>query len=322
MSLQLTTHSRALGVRRARRTSAATTRGFGLLARPTGLLLAACACGLLAAAPAGAWSVSPALLNKTAARRSTTLGSFTVVTRGSAGRRFRVVVDDLGETQAGAFTFSGATAAVHSAAPWISVSPRWFVATGQPQPVDYAISVPADATPGDHVAAISVQELPASNAGNIGVVEAIGLRETVRVPGGARSAAAITSLTGPRLSFGGPVDVSATVKNTGSTVLDFDGSDAGSTLTVGDQSTRLTGVLLPGAIRTVGVTWSDPPLLAGSQARLRINLGGGRSVSRTRETLVLPPRELCAVLIVAALLLLAWAWRRRRGQAHAPAPAS
>lgn len=300
----------------------ASIRAAAPLARPIGLLLALCATGLLAAAPADAWSVSPALLNRTAARGSTTLGSFTVVTRGAAGRRFRVVVDDLGETQAGAFTFSRATAAVHSAARWISVSPHWFVATGRSQPVDYAISVPGNATPGDHVAAISVQELPASSAGNIGVIEAIGLRETVRITGPARGAAAITSLTGPGMSFGGPVDVSATVKNTGNTVLDFDGANAGSALTVGNQSTRLTGVLLPGASRTIGVAWSDPPLVASSHARLRINLGGGRSVSRDRETLVLPPREVCAAVIVAALLLLAWAWRRRRTQAPAPAPAS
>jgi hypothetical protein len=286
------------------------------------LLGALCFSGLLCAASADAWSVSPALLNKAAARGSATIGTFRVTTQKSAGRRFRVVVDDLGETSSGAFTFTPTTASAHSAAPWITVSPHWFVATGRPQPVDYAISVPANATPGDHVAAISVQELPVSTAGNIGVVEAIGLRETVRVAGLSRPSARITGFTAPTTTFGGPVNVSATVQNTGDTVIDFDGANAGSVLTVSNQSTRLTGVLLPGARRSVAVTWSDPPFLARSRARLTIKLGGGRTVSQSRATMVLPPRELCAVILIAAALLVAWAWRRRRGHAPAPAPAS
>ena len=280
-------------------------------------MVACCLCslGLLAPSSAGAWSVSPALLNSALAAGKVTLGTFEVTTADALGRHFRVVVQDLGETSAGAFTFNPATAAAHSAAPWISVLPRTFTATGKPQPVDYAIAVPADATPGDHVAAISVQEMPATNAGNIGVVEAVGLRATVRIKGPVNPAVRITRFTAPSVTFGGPVTASTTVVNVGDTVLDFDRANAGSALTIAGQRTLLTGVLLPGASRAIRVSSTSVPLLGSSRATLMINLGRG-SVSRSRDTIVLPPLLLLALLILASLLAAAWTSRRYRRRQH------
>jgi hypothetical protein len=279
-----------------------------------------CTAGLLVAVPsAAAWSVSPALLNSSLSPGKVTRGTFTVKTTDAKGRAFRVVLQNLAEAAQGAFTFPRASRAAHSAARWIAIEPAKFTATGGPQPVDYAISVPANASPGDHVAAISVQELPVSSAGNIGVVDAIGLRETVRVPGPALTAARIVRFDAPRVSFGGSVPLTATVENTGDTVLNFAGGNAAS-LSAGNARVRFTGVLLPGAQRTISTRWRDPPTIGNSSERVTVDLGNGRSASVARATLVLPVWALVlAGAAVALSVALVWRTRRRGRAAHSHA---
>jgi len=276
------------------------------LRAPLILLFAAGAMSLAIARPALAWTVSPADIQLVGRPGVITRGSFEVISSDSIGRHFRVEAQNLGETPTGSFTF---TTEQHSAAEWVDTLPSDFTGAHQPQSVDYAISVPSNATPGDHVAAISVQELPASSNGNIGVVEAVGLRVVVRVPGKLQPGARITQFTAPSLTFGNGVAIHATVVNTGDTVLDFNGANSGSAIEVAQQTFPLAGLLLPGATRVVSYGWNDPPLLGATTAHLHVNLGGANRLSASASIFAFPLYQLLGLIL---LMLAVQIYRRQR----------
>jgi hypothetical protein len=222
------------------------------------------------------------------------------------GRHFRVLAQSLGETPAGAFTFTNAE---HSAASWIEILPGSFLGAKRAQSVDYAIAVPSNASPGDHATAISVQELPESTQGNLGVVEAVGIRLVIRVPGKLYPAAKITQFSAPRLTFGNGVAIRATVVNTGDTVLDFNGANSGSAITVAKESYPLVGLLLPGAERQLNYGWNDPPLLGSRAAHLRVNLGRDAYLSASTSIFAFPLYQLLGVVLLA---LAGYVYRRQR----------
>lgn len=269
-------------------------------------LLLGGAMSLAIVTPASAWTVSPADIHLSGKPGVITRGSFQVISSDSIGRHFRVVAQNLGETPTGTFTF---TDAEHSAADWVDILPNVFQGSKQPQSVDYAISVPSNASPGDHVAAISVQELPANKQGNLGVVEAVGIRLVIRVPGKLNTAARITDFNAPSLTFGNGVSIHATVENTGDTVLNFSGANSGSGIAVAQHSFQLAGVLLPGAKRVVSYGWNDPPLLGSTTAHLHINLGGRASLSASTSIFAFPLYQLLGLIL---LILAVYVYRRQR----------
>jgi hypothetical protein len=273
---------------------------------PLILLFLAGAVSLGPATPASGWTVSPADIQLSGRPGVITRGSFEVISSDSVGRHFRIEAQSLGETPTGSFTF---TSEQHSAAEWVDVLPSGFTGAHQPQSIDYAISVPSNATPGDHVAAISVQELPANSQGNLGVVEAVGIRVIVRVPGKLQPAAKITQFSAPSLTFGSGVAIHATVVNTGDTVLNFSGPNSGSAIQVAQQTFPLVGELLPGAKRILSYGWNDPPLLGARTARLRLNLAKGVSLSASRSIFAFPLYQLLGLIL---LMLAAQVYRRQR----------
>jgi hypothetical protein len=270
------------------------------------LLLVAGVASLATAAPALAWTVSPAGIHVSGKPGVITRGSFEVVTSDSLRRHFRVVAQNLGETPTGSFTF---TDAEHSAADWVDILPNAFNGAKQAQSIDYAISVPSNARPGDHVAAISVQELPASTQGNLGVVEAVGIRVVIHVPGKLHPAAKIVSFGAPSLTFGDGVEIHATVENTGDTLLNFNGSNSGSGISVAKQVFPLEGLLLPGAKRVVSYGWNDPPLIGSTTAHLHVNLGGKTSLSASTSIFAFPLYQLLGLIL---LILAVYVYRRQR----------
>jgi hypothetical protein len=270
------------------------------------LLLAGATVTLVTVTPALAWTVSPADIQLAGKPGVITRGSFQVITSDSASRQFRVETQNLGETPSGAFTF---TSAQHSAADWVEVLPSSFLGSKSVQSVDYAIAVPSNASPGDHVAAISVQELPASTKGNLGVVEAVGIRLIIRVPGKLAPGAKITQFSAPSLTFGNGVAIRATVVNTGDTVLDFNGANSASAITIAKQSYPLVGVLLPGATRQLDYGWNNPPLFGSTAAHLHVNLAQHLVLSASTSIFAFPLYQVLGVLL---LVLAGYVYRRQR----------
>lgn len=278
----------------------------------------------LAAAPrALAWTVTPADESLAGTPGSIVRGHFQVEAADSPGRTFRVVAQDITQNTQGAFDFITPAVSKTEAGTWAAVFPSGFTGgSKQPQTIDYAITVPNNATPGDHIASITVDELPSSTSGNLGVIQAIGMKVFIRVPGAIVPGAKITQFTAPSHLFsGGGINYNAQIVNTGNTVLNFSTTNKGSGMTVGGTTTPLTGLLFPGATRDISFGYNTPPVIGRPTATLSVLLGGKRVVSATASTLVLPLVVILAVLAaLIALAVIRYAIRRRKAAAAMAMP--
>jgi hypothetical protein len=275
-----------------------------------------------AAAPsraAAAFKVYPTVLDLDRAPGAAALGAIDVKLSGEAGQRFRTVIEDIGQRPDGSQVYTPASGSRFSASSWVSVSPRSF--SGAPdrvQPIQYRVTVPPGAEPGDHLASLTVQRLSGNSEGaTAAAIEAVSVRLTIRVRGKVRPAAQITKLEVPGVANGGPVDVTAAVRNSGNVTLDFEGANRGGvTIRAGDaRKARLepfAGKLFPGQTREFVSSWDDPPLFGSFDAEASVRTGAG-SARRSAGFLVVPWRELGALLLtIAAVAIFALGWRRRR----------
>ena len=263
------------------------------------------------------FKVSPTVLEARRQGGQAALGTIDVELKGERGRRFRVVVQDIRQLPDGSQAYAPPSRSPFSASSWIAVVPARFA--GSPtrtQPVQYRVRVPANAEPGDHLASLTVQRLPAGGGSTAAPVEAISVRLTIRVPGRADPAARIVDLDVPGVADGGPVDVGATVRNTGNVTLDFDRADRGrvAILDGDDAETTLpfAGVLFPGQTRRFELAWESPPLFGDFEAVASVD-AGRLPAHESAGFWVIPWREIGAlVLVVLAALTVALGLRRRR----------
>jgi hypothetical protein len=274
--------------------------------------------GALLPPPAFAtFKVSPTVLQASRKGGQALLGTIDVELRGERGKRFRTIVQDIQQLPDGSQAYAPPSGSPFSASSWISVSPVHFVgAPNRIQPVQYTVRVPANAEPGDHLASIAVQRLPRSGSATAAPIEAISVRLTIRVPGRADPEARIVSLDAPSVADGGPVNVGATVRNTGNLTLDFDRADGGRIAVVdGGEvkvATRFEGVLFPGQTRSFELAWDSPPLFGDLEAVASVDVGA-QPVRETQGFWVVPWREIGAlILVVLAVLTVALGVRRRR----------
>lgn len=266
-----------------------------------------------------AFKVYPTVLDLDRAPGAAALGTIDVKLSGEAGQRFRTVIEDISQRPDGTQVYTPASGSRFSASSWISVSPRTFAgAPDRVQPIQYRITVPPDAEPGDHLASLTVQRLAGNSEGaTAAAIEAVSVRLTIRVRGKVRPRAQIVTLSAPSIADGGPVDVTTAVRNSGNVTLNFDGANRGG-VTIFDGDSRkarlepFTGKLFPGQTREFVSSWDDPPLFGSFDAEATIHTGPD-SAHRRAGFLVIPWREVGALLlIVAAVAIFALGWRRRR----------
>lgn len=286
--------------------------------RLTGMTLATLALLLLAPYPAAAnFKVYPTTVDLELDAGAAALGTINVGLGGEAGRRFRVIVEEIGQRADGTQVYSPASRSRFSASSWVSVAPSAF--GGSPdrtQPIQYRVRVPADAEPGDHLASLTVQRLASASNATAAAIEGVSVRLTIRVRGEIRPRAEITGLEVPAVADGGAVSIGATVRNSGNVTLDFDRGNPGavSILDGDDREARLpfAGRLFPGQTRVFDVRWEDPPLFGSFEAEATVETGVG-DARRSEGFWAVPWRQIGAlILIVAAVLIFARGWRRRR----------
>jgi hypothetical protein len=276
------------------------------------------------ASPAGArFIVSPASLDVQRGGGGVSLGTIDVHMVGEQRQRFRVDVQEVEQTPSGGYSYRSPGASPFSASSWITASPTRFAgAANGTQPIEYAIRVPRNAEPGDHVAAVTVKQLPPPGRGQIATVVAIAVRITIRVPGSAREAVQIGRVAVPTLASGGPVTIATTLRNTGNVRLDFNRANRAA-LTVLDGSrtaARLPfiGLLYPGQVRSFRLAWQDPPTFGHPKARVTVRLAGGTRAA-SAGFWVLPWRQAAALLLVALAAVLVFVQRGRRRARQAAA---
>jgi hypothetical protein len=273
---------------------------------------------LLPPSALASFKVSPTVLQASRKGGQALLGTIDVELKGERSTRFRTIVQDIRQLPDGSQAYAPPSGSPFSASSWILVSPVHFVgAPDRMQPVQYTVRVPANAEPGDHLASIAVQRLPRGGHATAAPIEAVSVRLTIRVPGRADPEARIVHLDAPSVADGGPVDIGATVRNTGNLTLDFDRAGGGRIAVVdGDETkaaTRFEGVLFPGQTRSFELAWDSPPLFGDLEAVASVEAGGADPVRETQGFWVVPWREIGAlILVVLAALTVALGVRRRR----------
>jgi hypothetical protein len=196
---------------------------------------------------------------------------------------------------------------------WMTVVPDHFrLAAGRSQRVRLAITVPAGADPGEREL-VAIFSVPAPKGAGIGVSGAVGATVYVTAPGPVVDSVEISGLRAPGFAVGGPLVISATVRNAGTVHRDLVGGDrlqlraAGATLPFADFT------VLRGSSRRVGLRWSDPPLWCICRLSVAVNNPGG--ASQMTATVVILPLPLMGAGAAGGVALggAGWlAWRRAR----------
>jgi hypothetical protein len=228
--------------------------------------------------------VSPTILELGRAPGRVAVGTVEVRLRGERAQRFAVDVEDVSQRRGGTFSFGTQRRSPFSASRWITLSPARF--RGSPdrvQPVQFTVRVPADAEPGDHVTALTVKRLTPAVGGTT-LVQAVAVRLTVRVRGRLRPAVALLDLRAPRISGGGTVSGTVTVRNAGNVRLNFDRENPGALRVLGGGDVKAAqpfrGPLYPGQERAFRLTWTDPPLFGHFDQRGEVRTNRLRMISR------------------------------------------
>lgn len=275
--------------------------------------------GVWCGTAAATFKVYPTIVNVNRAAGGAALGTINVDLKNEDGHRFRVVVEGISQRPDGSQVYTPASGSRHSASSWVGVSPADFAGgPDRTQPIRFQVAVPANAEPGDHLASLTVQRLGGRGAAaTASAVEAVSVRQTIRVRGRLRPRATIAAIEVPGIADGGPVSVATTVRNSGNVILDFDGPNRGGvTIRDGsDEEAKLApfgGQLFPGQTREFVSRWEDPPLLGDFEALASVHTGADPA-RRAESFWVIPWREIAAVLLlIVAVTLLALGWRRRR----------
>lgn len=230
-------------------------------------------------------------------------------------------------TDTGRFNMLPSSEESTDAGTWISAADTVTAGPGETVVAPFTVTVPRDATPGDHAAGIAASVKSQGDDGGtaVSVESRVGFRVMVRVAGEIVPSLEVQS-SGTYLMAWNPLDPGAvsltlTLANTGNVRLHASGSAVwnGATLTAA-QAEDGRDELLPGdhrvhQIRVPGV-W---PLLAVSvpltvDQSLVLPDGTEQELEPVVQTVVVWAMPWPQIIVVAAVALMAWGilWRRRR----------
>ena len=310
--------------------------------RASGLLAVALILGALltlppaqpaSAASNGQWSVFPTTPRGQAPREffhpvlmpgKSYADSVTVANYTSAPLTFHLYGADAVNARGGGLSVKRRTDTQTDMGRWIKLpSPELTVPARSASVVPFAILPPPDATPGDHVGGIVVEQTQGvtSRAGSvpITVLQAVGVRVYGRVVGPLHPRLA---LEGPSLSvqssvateFGGSVDarVSFRVSNPGNTVLAPVATIVvTSPFGTAARRTLVIGQLLPGNSLTYGLTF--PGLAPDGHLTARVTVSApAATATATASAWVVPWGLLVVIILVVALVVVLLVRRHRR----------
>lgn len=316
--------------------------------RPISCLLAIAAVAVAALAPAHAWaadqpedrtaiswSVEPATdagvadgrawIELSLAPGDTAQEYMLVTNRGAEPADFRLSAADGYFTDAGRFNMLPADQSSTAAGTWISLAPSVSVAAGAQALVPFTVTVPSDATPGDHPAGVAAGVVTGDSA--VGVESRIGFRVMTRVVGEVVPAVEnqVTAVYQPSWNpfVPGSLRVDTVIANTGNARL-----AAATTVTaagpggVGEVRTPSTSVdeFAPGESRTSSVVldrvwpfFSTTVTVDTAAQPVPVDGGGApASASTSVSVSTVPWSQLLLVVSVAALIVLVVVDGRRR----------
>jgi len=307
-------------------------RLWSAIALAAGLVLLGGSPGLAAAAPGESvtWSVVPAdeqgpddrsAIEAELEPGESTTEHLAVRNLGAAEATFRLGAADGYYTENGRFTTLPAGTESTAAGAWIDLPEDVRVAAGETVVIPFEITIPEQATPGDHAAGVfaSVASTGESDGSTIGVESRVGFRVLVRVDGELAPALTIDEAAADYTAQWNPfrpgsLSTQYTVTNTGNVALALSDEIDGST--GGDR-----GDLLPGESRAVSIdptpTW--PLFMVGDTLTVHGSAPGDESLATSAETRVSTwaiPWPQLLVIAGAALVITALIGGRRRSSAR------
>ncbi|MFJ2300350.1 WxL protein peptidoglycan domain-containing protein [Oerskovia paurometabola] len=265
--------------------------------RGAAAVLAGVVAALLSTTPAGAleapdgaapgstpvtWGVAPAsapTFDLALDPGATITDELVVTNRGDVPLDLAVYAADAFTSPTGALDVLPAGATSVDLGAWITADvPRVAVGPGERVTVPFTLSVPANATPGDHTAAIVTSLVTGAGEGGVAVDRRLGTRVLVRVAGDLAPSATVTAVHADYAGSWNPVgtgdvQVSFTVTNTG--------------------NVRLAGPLsatVAGGVGSVVVPLGDlPELLPGDALTLTGTVSGVAPLGRLGASVTLAP---------------------------------
>lgn len=212
--------------------------------------------------------------------------------------------------------------APYSASDWVTIAPTTFVVPAdETQVVSIAIDVPDAPEPGDHHLAL-VFLVPAGDSdANVHVNRGIGSPVYITVPGAVDSSAAVTALDTGWFATGGPVDVDATIEDTGTVHRDFRGETPLLLDAAGDPEAFPDFTVLRGGTRDISTAW-DPPLMCVCHPSVTVVNADGTESTLSVRVIVFPLWWALGVLAALLLALVAYRLARRRYRAQVLAAAA
>jgi hypothetical protein len=295
------------------------------------------------AAVVGPWGSGPApsfdgserpFLQYSASPGGTIHDRISIVNYGETPLTFDLYTADGFNTKNGAFALQAQGAPRHSVGAWIALPyPAVTVAPHTRDLVPFTLTVPLNATPGDHAGGVVALERIAAlppNQKEVFQRDGIGTRIFVRVIGPIRPALAITQLrinkTAPFLG-GGHGMIIATVDNTGDTTLGGTATFKVSGGLGGAAHFRPVSIqtLLPGNSIQIEEPWSSLPFVGPATVTATVNYGTSSTEASTTTWFIPTVLKLVVgALVVAAAVWAIFRWRKRRAarrsQAEEPAP--
>ncbi|MGP4101448.1 COG1470 family protein [Nonomuraea sp. KM90] len=324
------------------RKRAALARLAALPALGVALLVATPSDAVASAAPSGAditWSVVPAnaggpdgrsVIDLELAGGQQVVEHVAVINRSTQPVDFAIDANDGYLTSKGYFDMRPSDTAPTDGGSWIAVPEKVTIAAGATSVVPVTVSIPQNATPGDHPAGVTASLETVS--GQVRVQNRVGVRLNIRVTGDFVAKVAVTDVragyTGSWNPFAaGSVEVTYTVANVGNVRLVTDNRVLTSTF-VGesswsDPSAAKARELMPGGSRTfvarvpgawplgpVGTTVTAIPSPAGQP--LPGVTAERVAIDTTVWALPWPQLGFLALLVLAFLAIRLIAARRRR----------
>lgn len=273
-------------------------------------LLSATPAGHLPAHPRLSMAISPPRLTVPAGQ-VTKIQRLEIENRGSAPLHVHTELSAFVQRADGSITLQPSTP--YSAVTWIKITPaRFQVRPGAKRFIRIRIHVPAHPEPGDYHLAIVFLVPQASHQGSIHVAEGIGVPTLITVPGPVIDKVHIVTLAAPNFSAGGPIPITATIRESGDVHHSFRGA-RNRLAAVADGARVLFPPLTVLRGSTVNFTthWDKPPAICICHITTTVTSGRLRTAA-SATVIIFPVVPAMTGLGVLTLLVLTFLLARRR----------
>ncbi len=177
----------------------------------------------------------------------------------------------------------------YSASGWITSTPNNFsLLPGASQAVILTIAMPEIVEPGDHqVAVVFMVPGDDSTANNVKINRGIGVPMYITVPGEIDDSVTLKNMAAPSFATGGPVTITASVKNTGTVHRDYRGETPLLVDAPGEAAPFPDFTVGRGLTSDISTTW-DPPFIGIFNPMVTLTNADGTTESQSVQVIIFP----------------------------------